>query len=238
SDPLRNQVAVKPSIDSVAEFKIQTSNYSAEFGKGAGAQVNIVTKSGTKGFHGTLWEFLRHDKVQARRSTDSNSRSFPCNPSDPDITGRKACAPPFKQNQFGFTLGGPVFFIPKGSSGERKTFYFVTYEGFRQVRGAATITQVPTVAQRNGDFTQNLLTTNAGTDALGRQWRRGQLFDPLSSRQVRDSAGNLRFVREAFTGNIIPKARFDPVAAKIVANTSFMPLPNAPGIAVANGNTN
>ena len=80
SDPLRNRITVRPSIDSLQEFKIQTNNYSAEFGKGAGAQVNIVTKSGTKEFHGTLWEFLRNDNVQARNFFDRNSRSFPCDP--------------------------------------------------------------------------------------------------------------------------------------------------------------
>jgi hypothetical protein len=226
SDPLRNRITVRPSIDSLQEFKIQTNNYSAEFGKGAGAQVNIVTKAGTKEFHGTLWEFLRNDNVQARNFFDLNSRSFPCDRSDPNITTRKACAPQYNQNQFGANLGGPL---------AERTFFFGAFEGFRQRRGGATVTQVPTLAQRNGDFSQMLLAAEAGTDALGRTWRRGQLFDPKTSRQVMDASGRLRFVREPYVNNQIPRSHFDPVAAQMVANAEFMPLPNAPGIVNANG---
>lgn len=226
SDPLNNRISVRPSIDALQEFKIQTNNYSAEFGKGAGAQVNIVTKSGTKEFHGTLWEFLRNDNFQARNLFDINARSFPCDPSDRNIATRKACAPQYNQNQFGGNLGGPI---------ASRTFFFGNIEGFRQRRGGATVTQVPTVAQRNGDFSASLLTATAGADALGRTWRRGQLFDPRTSRQVTDSAGRLRFVREPYINNQIPKSHFDPVAARIVANNEFLPLPNAPGQVNANG---
>ncbi len=229
SDPLRNQVAVKPSIDSLQEFKIQTSNYSAEFGKGAGAQVNIVTRSGTQEFHGTLWEFNRNNKTQARNFFDRNSRSFPCDKSDPNITGRAACAPQYNQNQFGANLGGPI---------TKRTFFFGAFEGFRQRQGRALINQVPTLAQRDGDFSQNLLTTAAGgTDGLGRSWRRGQLFDAKTSRQVTLANGTTRFVRDPFVGNIIPKSWWDPVAPRMVSNNEFMPLPNAPGITGANGDT-
>jgi len=226
SDPLRNRISVRPSIDALQEFKIQTNNYSAEFGKGAGAQVNIVTKSGTRDFHGTLWEFLRNDNVQARNFFDRNSRSFACDRSDPNITTRKACAPQYNQNQFGGNLGGPII---------GRTFFFANTEGFRQRRGGATVTQVPTVAQRRGDFSQTLLTATAGTDGLGRTWRRGQLFDPKTARQVTDSSGTRRFVREPYPNNQIPVSHFDPVAARMVANNEFMPLPNAPGTVNANG---
>ncbi len=227
SDPLRGRITVRPSIDSLQEFKIQTSNYSAEFGKGAGAQINIVTKSGTKDFHGTFWEFLRNDNVQARNLFHRNSRSFPCDKTDPNITGRRACAPQYNQNQYGANLGGPI---------TRKTFFFGAFEGFRQRRGGATVTQVPTAAQRGGDFSRTLLTANApGTDALGRTFPRGQLFDAKTSRQVTDSSGRARFVRDPYPNNRIPVSQFDPVAARMAANTEFMPLPNAPGIFNANG---
>ena len=235
SDSFQNRITVRPNIDAIQEFKIQTNNYSAEFGKGGGAQVNVVTKSGTREFHGTAWEFVRNDAIQARRFFDRNSRAFPCDSSNPDTNNRPACAPPFKQNQFGFNLGGPAFFVPK-SGGERKTFFFTTYEGFRQSRGNATVATVPSLAQRNGDFSQNLLTTTTGADALGRTYRRGQIFDPLSSRPVTDASGRARFVREPFLNNVIPLARFDPVAAKIISNTTFVPLPNTAGTIGSNGN--
>jgi Carboxypeptidase regulatory-like domain len=235
SDGFENNIGVTPSIDALQEFKIQTNNYSAEFGKGAGAQVNLVTKSGTREFHGAAYEFLRHDAVQARRFFDRDRISFPCDRSDPNLATRAACAPPFKQNQFGFVLGGPLA-IPGRQSSEGRTFFFTGYEGFRQVRGAANRNNVPTPEQRRGDFSQNLLAATAGTDALGRTWRRGQIFDPLSSRQVADSSGRLRFVREPFPNNVIPASQFDPISARMIADAAFIPLPNDPGSRVADGN--
>lgn len=235
SDSFQNRITVRPNIDSIQEFKIQTNNYSAEFGKGGGAQVNIVTRAGTREFHGTAWEFVRNDAMQARRFFDRNSRAFPCDPSNPNINTRPACAPPFKQNQFGFNLGGPFFLIPK-RGGERKTFFFTTYEGFRQTRGNATVATVPSPAQRQGDFTQNLLTATTVPDATGRTFRRGQIFDASSSRQVTDAGGRLRWIRDPFPGNIIPAARFDPAAARIIASTEFVPLPNTAGTIGGNGN--
>lgn len=228
SDPVRNQITFKPSIDSLQEFKIQTSNYSAEFGKGAGAQVNVVTKSGTREFHGGLWEFNRNNALQARNFFDRNRRAFPCDKSDSDITSRKACAPQYNQNQFGGNLGGPVPLL-------KNTFFFVNEEEFTQRRGGSTVTQVMTPDQRNGDFSRYLQTATTTADALGRTFRRGQLFDPRTSRQVTAANGQLRWVREPYAGNIIPKSQFDPVATKMVANTTFMPLPNAAGQSTATG---
>ncbi len=229
SDPVRNQITFKPSIDSLQEFKIQTNNYSAEFGKGAGAQVNVITKAGTKEFHGGLWEFNRNNKLQARNFFDRDSRAFPCDKSDPNITTRKACAPQYNQNQFGGNLGGPVW-------GD-KTFFFVNVEEFRQARGGSTVTQVLTPAQRNGDFSRYLQTATATQDALGRTWQRGQLFDPRTSRQVTAPNGQLRWVRDPYLNNQIPLTHFDPVALQMVANPTFMPLPNATGQVTAAGDT-
>ena len=234
SDGFQNNISIRPSIDALQEFKIQTNNYSAEFGKGAGAQVNIVTKSGAKDWHGTLYWFNRDDVFQARRFFDTNRRSFPCDKNNPDVTNRAACAPPFNQNQFGFTLGGPLILVPK-VDGERKTFFFANYEGYRQLRGAANLNSVPSLAQRSGDFSQNLLAATAGTDALGRSWRRGQIFDPFSSRQVTDATGRLRNVRDAFPANIIPRNRFDSVAAAILNDPDFLPKPLAVGNVAGNG---
>jgi Carboxypeptidase regulatory-like domain len=233
SDAFENNITVRPTIDALQEFKIQTNNYSAEFGKGAGAQVNIVTKSGTRELHGSAFYFNRDDALQARRFFDTNRISFPCDKSDSNVLTRPACAPPFNQNQFGYTLGGPLA-VRRG--GDPKTFFFTSYEGFRRVRGAAGLHEVPTLAQRNGNFSQNLLTGSAGTDALGRSVQRGQIFDPFSSRQVTDSAGRLRWVRDAFPNNAIPSSRFDPTAARMLADPNFIPSPSAPGSLAANGN--
>jgi len=232
SDSYQNRISVTPNIDAIQEFKIQTNNYSAEFGKGAGAQVNLVTRSGTKDFHGTFYEFWRNDVAQARRFFDRNRISFPCDPKDRDLQNRRACAPPFNQNQFGFTLGGPLVFR-KGA--ERKTFFFGTYEGFRQVRGNATVANMASVAQRGGDFTQNRLSGTTVPDAMGRTFARGTVFDPLTSTQVTLPNGQTRFVRLPFEGNRIPRSRFDPVSARILADTQFFPLPNDAGSLAGNG---
>lgn len=116
---------VKPSPDAIAEFKIMGATYSAEFGRAAGANINVVVKSGTNQYHGSVFEFLRNDNLDARNFFD---------------TGK---LPEFKQNQFGGTFGGPVK--------KDRTFFFGSYEGFRSSRGLTIAAVVPTDAQRNGD---------------------------------------------------------------------------------------
>lgn len=220
SDQFYNQLNFRPSVDIIQEFKIQTSNYSAEFGKGAGGQINLVTKSGTNEFHGTAYEFNRNNAFQARNLFDLNP-AFQ--------RSGKIVAPPFNQNQFGFTLGGPVI-LPK-YHGRNKTFFFGGYEGFRLRRGNTTLTSVPTEAQRRGDFSGNLTTQQLGADALGRPIFRGAIYDPRTTRTVSG-----RIVRDAFPGNIIPRERFDPVAARALALPGFYPLPNIAGSFGADGN--
>jgi hypothetical protein len=129
-----NWNSFNPSIDAIEEFKIQTGTYSAEFGFQAGANVNIITKSGTNSVHGTLFDFLRNDAMDARGF-------FPTS------------KPELRQNQFGGTVGGPVF-IPKLNNGKNRTFLFSNYEGLRihqQQFGRYTL---PTDAQRAGNFTR------------------------------------------------------------------------------------
>src|SRR5450755_2232807 len=118
---------IQPSVEALQEFKVQTNAYSAEFGRGNGAIVNAVIKSGTNQLHGSAWEFLRNNKLDAKNFFDDpNSRIAP-----------------YKQNQFGFTIGGPII--------RDRTFFFADYEGLR-VRQAQTSTSfVPTDAQRGGD---------------------------------------------------------------------------------------
>ncbi|MBX9601664.1 MAG: TonB-dependent receptor [Bryobacteraceae bacterium] len=127
---------VIPSVDALAEFRVQTRTYDAEFGRNAGSVVNATTKSGTNQVHGNLFHFLRN------RNLDAN-----------DWFANRAGLqrPKFQQNQFGFTLGGPVVF-PKLYDGRNKTFWFVNYEGARRRRGTTTLSTVPTPLMRQLDF--------------------------------------------------------------------------------------
>jgi hypothetical protein len=126
-----NSVVIFPSIDALEEFKVQTSTYSAEFGRSSGGVVNIQIKSGANDFHGNAFEFLRNDKLDAN---DFFNNKF----------GREK--PPFKQNQFGGTLGGRII--------RDKTFFFMDYQGGRIRDGRTYLSTVPTLNMRNGDFSE------------------------------------------------------------------------------------
>ncbi|HWB95523.1 MAG TPA: carboxypeptidase-like regulatory domain-containing protein, partial [Bryobacteraceae bacterium] len=121
-----NKAVVSPSIDLIQEFKVQTSSYSAEFGRAGAGQINVITRSGGNDFHGSVYEFFRNSAMDARQFT-SPSR-----------------LPYFNRHQFGFAAGGPVI--------RNRTFFFVNYEGLRRVQGQSAISSVPTNAIRNGDF--------------------------------------------------------------------------------------
>jgi Carboxypeptidase regulatory-like domain/TonB dependent receptor len=118
---------LKPPLDAITEFKILTHNANAEFGDALGSTTNIITRSGTNGFHGSLWEFLRNDTFDATNYFASSTE-------------------PLKQNQFGGRFGGPII--------KDKTFFFGYYEGFRNHQGETVQSTVPSVAERNGDFSK------------------------------------------------------------------------------------
>lgn len=126
NDMLQNQVTFQPTINTVSEFKVDNSTYSAEYGRNSGAIVNIATRSGTDQFHGEIYDYLRNDFFDARNAFT-----------------RKGVAPidPFKRNQFGGDFGGPLV---KG-----KTFFFLSYEGLRQRQGLATASGVLSNTDRN-----------------------------------------------------------------------------------------
>jgi hypothetical protein len=128
-----NTVQARPNVDAVQEFKIQTSNFSAEFGRNAGSVVQVVTKSGTNAFKGTGWEFARNDRFQARNFFAQG---------DP---------PPLRQNQFGAAVGGPII-VPGIFSGRNRSFFFGSYEGFRSTRGVTRQTVVATEQERAGNL--------------------------------------------------------------------------------------
>ena len=141
NDMVQNQITFQPSINTVQEFKVDNSTFSAEYGRNSGAIVNIATRSGTNSYHGEFFEFLRNEKLDARNFFDFNS-------SEP---------PPFKRNQFGFNIGGPIHFPRFGEggpifsyNGTNRTFFFFSYEGLRQRQGLTLTSNVPTLQQRAG----------------------------------------------------------------------------------------
>src|SRR5580765_1213221 len=183
-------INANPTVDAVQEFKVQSNVMSSEFGFTAGGVVNIVTKSGTNTPHGSLYYFVRNDAFDARNA----------------FAATKA---PFRYNQYGGTIGGPVI-LPKVYNGRNKTFFFFKYEGWQNRRYQSNILSVPTAAMRAGDFSDL-------RDATGKQI---QIYDPNTT--VANPSGS-GFVRTPFAGNVIPTNRLDPVSLKML---QFYPLPN------------
>jgi hypothetical protein len=217
--------ALRPPIDALQEFKIQTSNFSAEFGRGGGAVLNSTLKSGTNQFHGDLWEFVRNDKFDAADFFENAGNTQ---------KGK------FRQNQFGFTFGGPVI-IPKLYNGKNKTFFFGDYEGIRIRHGIPIVSTVPTAVERSSGFTDfsDLIAGQSGTtppDLLGRSVPIGTIYDPATTRAVTQGqidpvtglvAAGTGYVRDPFSGNHIPAGRVNPVAVGLL---ELYPPPTAPGL--------
>jgi outer membrane receptor protein involved in Fe transport len=131
-NPRASAIQVQPNLDALAEFKMQTTGYSAEYGRLAGGVMNMVLKAGTNQFHGAAFEFLRHDVFDARNFFDTSKSAL-------------------ERNQFGGTLSGPVV-IPKLYNGHDRTFFLFSWESYRQTMGSNRLGIVPTAAQRQGDF--------------------------------------------------------------------------------------
>lgn len=131
-DPKLNTVGVRPPVDAIQEFEVLTSGYGAEFGRHAGAQVNVVLKSGSNAVTGTGYEFFRNGALDARNF----------------FAPRNEPAPDYQRNQFGFSIGGPL--------ARNRTFFFGDYEGTRSREGITRVTNVPTLAERRGDFSQSV----------------------------------------------------------------------------------
>ncbi|MCX6636359.1 MAG: carboxypeptidase-like regulatory domain-containing protein, partial [Acidobacteria bacterium] len=191
-----NLYVVLPSIDALQEFKVQSGIYPAEFGRAA-SQINVSTKPGGNQFHGALFEFMRNDKLDAKQY---------------DFIGTSPAKSPFKYNQYGFTLGGPVL-IPKLFSGKDKLFFMANYEGFRQRTRGIGLYTTPTVAMRGGDFSYALASGN-------------QLYDPATKAFV---GGVL--TGQPFANNQVPKTRFNPISLKLL---EFWPEPNVPTTVLSN----
>lgn len=223
---------VIPPPDAIQEFKLQSGNYSAEFGHSTGAVINAALKSGGNQIHGDFWEYLRNDKFNANDYFSKQSH---------------LAIPELRKNTFGGTVGGPVF-IPKLYDGRNKTFFFFDYQGERDILAVTSTQTVPTPGIVSSGFTnlQDLISLNGGTtqDGLNRTFPIATVFDPSTTRTVAagqvDSVSGLAntgtsdiSVRDPFfTGasvagitdftsrtsqlNILPAARLDPNAIKLL----------------------
>lgn len=194
---------LSPSLDSVTQFAVDTSGFKAEYGHAGGGVITFVSKSGTNELHGSAYDFLRNDKLDARNFFEQNKMIY-------------------RQNDFGATLGGPVY-LPKLYNGRNRTFFFVSYEGFRNRQGLPTAgatgsssgggsqtSTVPTPEMYEGDFSRWV---NASGNLL-------LIYDPNTTSQG---------TRIPFSGNQIPKNRFSSFAKTMIPYGSAV-KPNAPGI--------
>jgi len=182
-------IGVRPSIDAIQEFKVQTNLYSAEISRTSGGVINILTKSGTNDFHGSLFEFLRNDRLDANGNYNLTG-------------GQQLPKQKFRQNQFGGSIGGPI--------AKNKTFFFADYEALRIRQGIPITSVVPTGKQRIGDFSENC---TAGFDSNGTCANASQQL-AVSNAYSGVAAGPVPFNRLDLApyNNLL-----DPVARKIAA---------------------
>jgi hypothetical protein len=187
-----NSYMLLPSVDALEEFNIVSGLFDAEYGR-AIAQVNVSTKSGSNRFRGTVFEFLRHSSLDAKNFFDRQDLPIP----------------PFKRNQYGFTLSGPVV-LPKIVDGRNRLFFMFNWEGLRENKALTQSPSLPLTAWRTGDF-------SGLRDASGNLV---PIYDPAT--RVFDAAGNVLQAPTPFPGNRIPANRIHPVAQKLLA---YYPLP-------------
>jgi hypothetical protein len=226
----QTQYVILPPPDALQEFVVQTTNYSAEFGHSAGAVLNVLTKSGGDAFHGDVWEFIRNDVLDAR-----------------NYFATAATKPAYRQNQFGFAFSGPVI-VPKLYNGRGKTFFFFDYQGTRIAQGASKVSTVPTTAERSSGFTNfaDLIALQSGTktDALGRTFPVGTIFDPATTRattaNVLDATTGLKasssgYVRDPFyAGTVGNQTNFTTATQLMLLNQLPATRLNTNAIALLN----
>jgi Carboxypeptidase regulatory-like domain/TonB dependent receptor len=229
-----NLPIIIPTQDSVGEYKVQYSNLGAEWGKFSGGIVNLSTKSGTNDWHGSLYEYLRARVLNANEYFNKNFEL---------ANGEPNKQPPWTQNQYGFQLGGPVI--------KNKTFFYTSWEQYRQRTGSPFTTTVPGTNQLNGDFSA-LCTAPTAQGGAGGTFNAGGLCS-VPAGQIYDPFNQPGGVRQAYgldagdptcPGNCIPSAEFSH--ATTVLWNKYFPAPNVAGALVNNfvsaapagGNTN
>lgn len=203
-------VSFSPPTEMVSEVKVQTATYDASFGRVPGGNVNIVLRTGDNQFHGVAQWFHTNQHLEGLTLF---SRQFLYNPATGplDDAKRQSVNPLNILNRYGLTLSGPVV-VPKLYDGHNRTFWVFSYEGLsRPVQALGKPVNVPTLAERTGDFSALL---QAGGNY--------QIYDPATIA----AAGNGHFSRQPFPGNIIPASRLDKTALGLL---NYYPLPNTPG---------
>jgi hypothetical protein len=227
-----NGAAIVPTLDSIQEFRLITNSFDAEYGRFSGAVVNVITKSGSNGFHGTGYEFLRNEKLDSRNFFDLNQ-------SDP-VTGQELAGTArgaLKRNQFGGAGGGPIL--------KNRLFFFSDYEGLREVRGMSTYTLVPSLLNRGGDFSDADSTGFPGpsgsvrgddvpgnhtmdetlTQRLGYTVTSGEPYWFPGTDEQGHTCQTLADAQAGycvFPGQVIPQSAWSPVAVKTLG---FIPTP-------------
>ncbi len=198
-----------PSVEAISQFRVITSTLSAEYGRTTGGIETFATKAGTNAYHGVVYDIFQNEAMNANNFFDN-------------YYGNKRGVD--KKNDYGVTLGGPVR-IPLLYNGRDKTFFYFSWEQFRQSQGGAARSTVPTQAERNGDLS-SFLTSNPVLDksnniilnpCTGNPVLQGQIFDPTTTRTV-----NGTVCRNPFPGNVIPAGQLDKVSQTAL---SFIPLP-------------
>ncbi len=209
----QNQVN-QAGVEAIQEVAIQTSNFSAEYGQAGGGYFNYTMKSGTNLLHGSGYDYFVNEALNAGLPFTNAGAT---NPNKANQLIRN----PVRQNDYGFTLGGPID-IPKVYNGHDKTFFFFSFEQFRQSSVTSnTQSIVPTALQRTGNYLAALSPTCNGPDPSGQMVCLNEVFDPNSNQTIGGAV-----VRTPFPNNTVPATRIDPTAA-IVQN--MIPLPNTVG---------
>lgn len=213
-----NNIAYIPTNDAVQEFRVMTNFYDAQYGRTAGGVVNIATKSGANAFHGTGYEFMRRYQLDAN-NVNANAAGTPRYAVDP-ATGKNLGG--HVLDQYGTVLNGPVI-LPHLYNGKDKTFWMFGFENYREIAPMVTLSSVPSLAERQGDF--------SGTGL--------NIYNPFSTQinpnfnpSAGNSAGNPQYIRTQFPNNQIPQSLWNPTGLAILKS---YPAPNyGPAGAVTN----
>jgi hypothetical protein len=191
------QIIGVASVDATEEIQVLTSNYAAEYGRASGGQVRLVSKSGTSDFHGSVYEYLRNDAFDANTWSRNLSKST-------DF------ASPFRYNNFGFSVGGPVAIPGKFEKWRQKFFWFVNEDWIRYRYTDTSEAQVPTALMRQGNFSELLGPNNFYSAGK-------QIFDPSTCPKLGAATC------QPFAGNVIPKNKLSPNGLAIL---NAYPMPN------------